>query len=155
MASGFSYATWRQALDQVARLAKAEPFALFLDEFTYLLEAEPELAGMLQNAWDHSLSQTRLFLALSGSHLGMMRRHLLAYEAPLYGRATSQLHLRPLPFGTTRSFFPRLHGGGPGRHLRHVRGGALVTPDGPNWRCTGTRLMDLKQVDEDLARWSG
>lgn len=104
---GFTYASWQQALQQVAALAEREQLCLFLDEFTYLIEAEPGIAGLLQNAWDHRLGKTRLFLALCGSHLGMMQRHLLSYQAPLYGRATAQLRLQPLPFGTTRAFFPR------------------------------------------------
>lgn len=103
---GFSYASWAQAFQQVAALAGREPLALILDEFTYLLETEPGLAGILQNVWDHSLSSTRLFLVLSGSHLGMMQRHTLSYQAPLFGRATAQLRLHPLPFGVTSSYFP-------------------------------------------------
>lgn len=103
---GFTYASWQQALQQVAALAERERLAVFIDEFTYLIEAEPGLAGVLQNAWDHVLAKTRLFLVLSGSHLGMMQRHLLSYQAPLYGRATAQLRLQPLPFGATRAFFP-------------------------------------------------
>jgi len=43
---------------------------------------------------------------ISGSHIGMMERQLLSYQAPLYGRATARLHLRQLPFRTTRDFFP-------------------------------------------------
>jgi len=103
----FTYATWAQAFQQVARLAKHERLALMLDEFTYLLEVEPGIAGVLQNAWDHTLSPSNLFLILSGSHIGMMQRELLAYQAPLYGRATSLLLLPPLPFSATRNFFPR------------------------------------------------
>lgn len=38
--------------------------------------------------------------------MGMMQRQVLAYQAPLYGRATAQLHLQPLPFGVTSSYFP-------------------------------------------------
>jgi AAA+ ATPase superfamily predicted ATPase len=37
----------------------------------------------------------------------MMMRNVLSYQAPLYGRATAQMHLPPLPFGLTRTFFPR------------------------------------------------
>ena len=102
----FSYADWAQAWQQVAVLAQQERFALLIDEFTYVLAITPGVAGSLQNAWDHTLSQTNLFLVISGSHLGMMRRHMLSYQAPLYGRASSQLHLQPLPFGYTRDFFP-------------------------------------------------
>lgn len=101
----FTYATWEQALTQVAALADQERFVLFIDEFTYLLEANPSIAGVLQNVWDHHLKRTNLFLGLSGSHLGMMQRQVLSYQAPLYGRATAQLHLRPMPFGITRSYF--------------------------------------------------
>lgn len=102
----FSFATWAQAWQQVAVLAQRERLALFIDEFTYVLAISPDIAGVLQNAWDHTLNQTNLFLVLSGSHLGMMQRHMLSYQAPLYGRATNQLHLQPMPFGYTQDFFP-------------------------------------------------
>jgi len=103
----FTYTTWGQAFQQVARLAQNERLVVVLDEFTYLLTTEPGIAGILQNAWDHSLKQTRLFLIISGSHIGMMQREVLAYQAPLYGRATAKLRLAPLPFGATRAYFPR------------------------------------------------
>lgn len=102
----FTYGAWAQAWQEVAALAQRERLAVFLDEFTYLLEIDPSIAGSLQNTWDHLLSQANLFLVLSGSHLGMMQRHALSYQAPLYGRATAQLHLQPLPFGLTSAFFP-------------------------------------------------
>jgi AAA+ ATPase superfamily predicted ATPase len=47
-----------------------------------------------------------LFLIISGSHIGMMERGVLSYQAPLYGRATSKLLLLPLPFKATKNFFP-------------------------------------------------
>jgi len=103
----FTYATWSQAWQQVAALAQSERLALFIDEFTYLLEIDPSIAGQLQNLWDHSLSQANLFLVICGSHLGMMLRHTLSYQAPLYGRASAQLRLQPLPFGATARYFPR------------------------------------------------
>lgn len=103
----FTYASWPQVWQQVASLAEQERLALFLDEFTYLLEVDASIAGKLQNNWDHVLSQANLFLVLSGSHLGMMQRQLLSYQAPLYGRATAQLQLQPLPFGVTKAYFPR------------------------------------------------
>ncbi|MBN2499621.1 MAG: ATP-binding protein [Anaerolineales bacterium] len=102
----FTYASWEQAFRQIAALAENERLACFIDEFTYLLEVSPETAGQLQNLWDHLLSQRNLFLCLSGSHLGMMKREFLSYQAPLYGRASAQLHLQPLPFGSTARFFP-------------------------------------------------
>ncbi len=103
----FTYATWRQAFDEVALLAQVHRLALFIDEFTFLLEVNPGIAGELQNFWDHSLSHSNLFLCLSGSHLGMMKREFLSYQAPLYGRASSQIYLKPFFFGQTKLFFPK------------------------------------------------
>lgn len=102
----FSYQSWEQALEQVARLAETKRFTLIIDEFTYLLARKPELAGLFQNIWDHQLQQCNLTLILSGSHLGMMKKHVLSYHAPLYGRASAQLHVQPLPFGVTTLYFP-------------------------------------------------
>jgi uncharacterized protein len=102
----FTFASWEQAWHQVAVIAQEERFAFFVDEFTYLLEIDPSIAGRLQNLWDHVLSKSNLMLVLCGSHLGMMQRHMLAYQAPLYGRATAQLRLQPLPFGVTPTYFP-------------------------------------------------
>jgi len=102
----FTYATWEQAFRQVATLTEKERLALFIDEFTYLLEVTPGIAGQLQNLWDHLLKQRNLFLCLSGSHLRMMKREFLSYQAPLYGRASAQLHLQPFHFGSTPRFFP-------------------------------------------------
>lgn len=102
----FTYATWEQAWQQVASLAQSERLAVFVDEFTYLLEIDPSLAGKLQKLWDQMLSRANLSLVICGSHLGMMQRHALSYQAPLYGRATAQLRLQPLPFGATYAYFP-------------------------------------------------
>jgi len=89
----FTYASWEQAFRELAQLSREERLVVFLDEFTYLLEVDPAIAGTLQNLWDHVLKNTNLFLCLSGSQIGMMERHILAYQAPLYGRATALLRL--------------------------------------------------------------
>lgn len=104
----FTYATWQQAWEQVAALAQTERLALILDEFTTVLKINPDAANDLQNMWDHSLTQSNLFLTICGSHLALIQRHLLSDQAPLYGRATRQLHLQPIPFGYTQDFLPEL-----------------------------------------------
>lgn len=103
----FTYASWEQAWEEIARLSEQERVAVFIDEFTYLLSALPAITGKLQNFWDHRLKDCNVFLCLSGSHMGMMEREVLSYQAPLYGRASAQMHLKPLPFGITQRYFPR------------------------------------------------
>lgn len=101
----FTFSSWELALRQLARHAQEKRVALFIDEVTYLIDVDPEFVGMLQKIWDHWLSDTNLMLVLSGSQMGIMRRHLLDYQAPLYGRATAQMQLPPLPYGATAEFF--------------------------------------------------
>ena len=99
----FTYPTWKMALTQTAQLAADQRLILILDEFPYVAEAEPGLPSVVQNVWDHRFKQSRIFLVLAGSHIGMMTR-LLHYHAPLYGRFTAHLHLKPLPFAATAEF---------------------------------------------------
>lgn len=102
----FTFDTWEMALRQVALFAQTRRIALFIDEVTYLMDVNADFVGVLQKAWDQWLSNSDLLLALSGSQMGLMQKHLLDYEAPLYGRLTAQMKLPPLPFGTTRLYFP-------------------------------------------------
>lgn len=101
----FSYANWEQALRQVSMMAAHQRMALFIDELPYLIDVNPSFAGILQKSWDHWLSKSNLILALSGSQMGLMRK-MLAYDAPLHGRASAQIKLPPLPFSATQKFFP-------------------------------------------------
>lgn len=102
----FTYATWEQALRQVALHAETKRMSLFIDEVTYLMDVNPGFVGILQKAWDHWLSDSNLMLALSGSQMGLMQKKILAYDAPLYGRDTAQKKLPPMPFSATKKFFP-------------------------------------------------
>jgi AAA+ ATPase superfamily predicted ATPase len=102
----FTYPTWEMALAQAVDLAAERRLILILDEFPYVAEAEPGLPSVLQNTWDHRLKATQIFLVLAGSHIGMMTG-LLHYHAPLYGRFTAHLHLKPLPFAATAEFLSR------------------------------------------------
>src|SRR5690348_13343995 len=63
----FTYTDWRQAFQQIAPLARESRLALAIDEFTYVMAVQPGVAGMLQNVWDHALSDTNLFLMISGA----------------------------------------------------------------------------------------
>ncbi len=101
-----TYSNWEQAFWHVAELTRNRRMALLIDEFTYLLDVEPNIVGVLQKAWDHWLKNSNLMLTLSGSQMGLMQKKVLSYKAPLYGRASSHMKLPPLPYGVTREFFP-------------------------------------------------
>jgi len=103
----FSFASWDQVWNQIGELAKEERLVVCIDEFTYMMAADPSLASNLQRAWDATLENANIFLCISGSHLGMMVRGILSGSAPLYGRTTAKMELQPLPFGITKSYFKR------------------------------------------------
>jgi AAA+ ATPase superfamily predicted ATPase len=106
--STFSYASWEAAFEEVGRLAAEERLILILDEFTYVMQANPEVPSLIQRAWDHVLKdRSQVFLILTGSLAGMIQRHVLDYQAPLYGRATARIRLQPLPFGALSELLPR------------------------------------------------
>lgn len=106
---GFSYYDWEEAFQKLASAIKDKPSktVIILDEFTYAMDTDPSLASTLQKLWDHLLKPLPIMLVLSGSHIGMMERDLIAYRAPLYGRGTGKLHLQELMFREVASFFPK------------------------------------------------
>jgi AAA+ ATPase superfamily predicted ATPase len=104
----FSYASWEAAFEEVRRAATGERLVLVVDEFTYITQADPEVSSILQHIWDQRLKEdTNIFLVLTGSLAGMIQRHVLDYQAPLYGRATGRLRLQALPFGALSEILPR------------------------------------------------
>ena len=105
----FSFADWEAAFIHLADIAenRQSPTLFVLDEFTYLLRNDPAITSILQKVWDHRLSQILQFkFVLTGSLVGMMQKEIFAYQAPLYGRATSKIRLRPLPYAALIELFP-------------------------------------------------
>jgi hypothetical protein len=99
------YNTWDDLLTTLARQTQAERLVVVLDEFPYLVAADPSLASILQRTWDRSLKNTQIMLILNGSYIGMMEETVLGYNAPLYGRRTAQYLLEPLEFVDAQQFF--------------------------------------------------
>jgi uncharacterized protein len=108
-AADFTFPDWEAAFRQLGE-AVAQftiPQMVVIDEFTYLVRNDPALTSLIQKLWDHHLAQIpNLRLVLTGSLVGMMEREVISYQAPLYGRATSLLRLRPLPYAALIELFP-------------------------------------------------
>ena len=105
----FTFSSWEAALEHLADVVELEerPHVIVLDEFTYLLKNEPAISSVFQKIWDHRLSHIpQVKLILTGSLIGMMARQVFSYQAPLYGRATTQIRLRPLPYSAIHELFP-------------------------------------------------
>ena len=79
---------------------------IVIDEFPYLITSDSSIPSLFQKIIDTSLQGTETKLFLCGSSVRMMESHVLDYKAPLYGRRTGQLNVRPMKFETLRQFFP-------------------------------------------------
>ena len=101
-ASGFD--DWYKLFAYLSQ--RKERLILAIDEFPYLAEANRAISSIFQKGWDEYLKNSRMMLILSGSSIGMMEKELLAYRAPLYGRRSGQIFLKPMRFFTARKFFP-------------------------------------------------
>jgi AAA+ ATPase superfamily predicted ATPase len=98
---------WTVAFDYLGEKSRDERLVVVLDEFPYLVEAEPGLPSIIQRFWDHQGRETRLLLVLCGSAQAVME-DLQTQRAPLFGRVDLRLHLRPFAYREAALFTPRL-----------------------------------------------
>ena len=103
----YTYPSWSAAFGAIAELASQQRLVVVLDEFPYLVEADPELPTLIQREWDLRLQHTQLFLVLSGSIQSVIRQQVLDPSAPLYRRHTWPFELKPLALADLPAFFPR------------------------------------------------
>ena len=98
--------SWEEAFEVLAAAATHRRVGLVLDEFPYLVDANPALPSLLQRWWDRTGSRSNLVLVLAGSQQSMMRR-LVSAEGALYGRPTRRLHVRPFDYYHAARFAAR------------------------------------------------
>ena len=98
------FESWDEALETVGELAREQPLTIVLDEFQWLLAAQPSLESIVQRHWDGwQRNRVPVTLVLSGSALRLMEE-LLAPGAPLFGRADYRPLLEPLDFRDASRF---------------------------------------------------
>lgn len=100
------FENWLEAFNYIKKHKKGK-FIFAIDEYPYLVEADKSISSVFQKGWDESLKGAGIFLILSGSSIGMMESEALTYRAPLYGRRTGQILIKPLLFKEARQFFPK------------------------------------------------
>ncbi len=99
------YDDWSDLLRAIHQQVTQRPTLLIFDEFPWAVEADTALPSYLKTAWDQLFAHTRVKLFLTGSHISAMEK-LLESDAPLFGRLTRKLHVRPLPYSQIAPFIP-------------------------------------------------
>ena len=108
LAADSSFSSFQSALEYVFKLAKSKRIVLVIDEYPYVAHASKSLASTLQLLIDRHKDASKLFLILCGSSMSYMEDHVLAYKAPLYGRRTAQLKIKPFDFFEACCYFNKL-----------------------------------------------
>jgi AAA+ ATPase superfamily predicted ATPase len=102
-----SFSTWDQLFQYyLQELDFSVKQILVIDEFHYLVWANPSFPSILQRIWDEYLKERNIMLILCGSSVSMMLSEVLNYDSPLYGRRTGQIQIEPLTFLSFREFYP-------------------------------------------------
>ncbi len=96
---GFSHINFDSFEDAFIFLSKNvgdKKLLLVIDEYQNLVKVDKSFSSMLQKIWDIYMQDTNIKLILCGSTISMMHSEVLNYSAPLYGRSTAIINLKPL-----------------------------------------------------------
>ena len=83
-------------------LSRRLNFTLIIDEFQEFKNINPALFSDMQNIWDTYKEESRINLIICGSIYSMMKQIFENSKEPLYGRATSRMHIQPFTISTLK-----------------------------------------------------
>ena len=93
-----AFADWNEALETLGEQARSEPLVVVLDEFQWMLAAEPRLDSIVMRHFDRwERARLPITLVLSGSALSMMEQ-LIEGDRPMFGRAAYRPLLQPFDY---------------------------------------------------------
>lgn len=144
------FQTWREALDELLRLGEERAIPVIIDEFPYLTATTPGLPSYLQAALSplgYAKERTRTRMILCGSALTTMAQ-LLGGGAPLRGRATLELVVRPFRFRDAAAFWGVSHDPELAFRLHSLVGGTPAYLE----MCGGSGPADLAKFDHWVQR---
>ncbi|MEA3512691.1 MAG: ATP-binding protein [Campylobacterota bacterium] len=109
LSNHISFTSFEEAIEFLTTLNLNQKLILVIDEYQYLPSIDKSFSSKLQKLWDEKLQHSNIYLILCGSVLSMMQSEVLNYSAPLYGRRTSQFHIKSVKFKHIVEFLPRLN----------------------------------------------
>ncbi|HEY7222614.1 MAG TPA: ATP-binding protein [Micromonosporaceae bacterium] len=97
---------WDEAFDIFREAASHEPVVVIMDEFPELVQADPHFESALRAIWER-IRECAIRLVLCGSAVRTMEA-LQEERAPLFGRATLRMQVRPFLPGESALMLPSL-----------------------------------------------
>ena len=93
-----AFGDWNEALSALGEQAGRQPLVVVLDEFQWMLAAEPLLDSIIMRHFDRwERAGVRIALVISGSALTLMEQ-LLESDRPMFGRASYRPFLQPFDY---------------------------------------------------------
>ena len=99
-----NFSSFEKLFEYIGRQAQKERIIFFIDEYPYLAKQCPYIQSVLQKVIDTKWKSSNLFFILCGSLVSFMEEEVLAQSAPLHGRSSLELKLRPFNYLETADF---------------------------------------------------
>lgn len=96
------FTSFSQLFKVIVQLSKRLNFTLIIDEFQEFRNLNSSIFSDMQNVWDSTKEESKINLVLCGSIYSMMKQIFENAKEPLYGRVTSQIHLKPFDMSTLK-----------------------------------------------------
>lgn len=90
-----SIGSFAELFEALMYVGKERPFTLVIDEFQNFMGINPSIYSLMQDIWDRLKDESRMHLILSGSSYTLMQKIFEDGHQPLFGRATTKLHVLP------------------------------------------------------------
>ncbi|MES2455643.1 MAG: ATP-binding protein [Bacteroidota bacterium] len=101
--------TFKSVFGYLMELAKTKHFTLVIDEFQEFNTINPSVYSDMQNIWDSQKAAATINLVLCGSVYSLMSRIFEHAKEPLFGRATSMIHLKAFTILTLKEILADHH----------------------------------------------
>jgi AAA+ ATPase superfamily predicted ATPase len=98
------FSDFEQLFEFLSEHIGEQKLVVVLDEYQNLVVLDKSFSSMLMKVWDLKLKFRNIHLILCGSVISMMYSETLSYSSPLYGRRTSNIHLKPMAFNHIEDF---------------------------------------------------
>jgi len=79
-------------------LSKKQSIVAVFDEFQRFMRINPSIINQFQKSWDLKNKDSNLFLIITGSSIGPIKKIFINEQAPLFKRADNILYLKPFSF---------------------------------------------------------
>src|SRR5690606_37442793 len=101
--------TFKSVFGYLMGLSKTRNFTLIIDEFQEFTAINPSIYSDMQNIWDSQKAESKINLILCGSEYFLMTQIFEHAKEPLFGRATSRIHLKAFTITALKEILTDYH----------------------------------------------